>query len=164
MHIAKLGDRVRVQCARVRRSSPRVASPGTARPAKEFEFIVGSHAILRGLSLGVIGMSQGELKRLQLQPKDAYGSVEKRLIREIPRGQFPPHLNLRVGKRLTARLRKTGRRQMVRIVQVKPESVKVDGNHPLAGRVVTLEVHLISVDSSPNANRSNPQFDVGGES
>jgi peptidylprolyl isomerase len=125
---------------------------------------VGSHAILRGLSLGVIGMTQGELKRLQLQPQDAYGTVEKRLIREIPRAQFPPHLTLRVGKRLTARLRKTGRRRMVRIVQVKSESVRVDGNHPLAGRVVTLEVHLISVDSSANANRSNPQFDVGGES
>jgi FKBP-type peptidyl-prolyl cis-trans isomerase 2 len=53
---------------------------------------------------------------------------------------------------------------MVRIVQVKSESVRVDGNHPLAGRVVTLEVRLISVDSSADANGSKPQFDVGGES
>jgi len=125
---------------------------------------VGGHAILRGLSLGVVGMTQGELKCLQLQPQDAYGPVEKRLIREVPRSQFPPHLTLHVGKRLTARLGSTSRRRRVRIVEVKPESVTVDGNHPLAGRVVTLEVRVISVDSSPNANRTNPQFDVGGES
>ena len=169
MHIANLGDRVRVQCARRRRSSPGAESPGAESPgaaqsAKEFEFIVGSRAILRGLSLGVVGMTQGELKCLQLQPQDAYGPVKKRLIREVPRSQFPPHVTLHVGKRLTARLRATGRRHRVRIVQVKPESVMVDGNHPLAGRVVTLEVRVISVDSSANANRSKPQFDAGGES
>lgn len=159
MHIAQLGDRVRVQCARVRRPTP-----AAFRPAKEFEFIVGSHSILRGLSLGVVGMSQGEHKCLKLPAAEAYGPVKNRLIREVPRSQFPPHLTLRVGKQLTARFRATGRRHKVRIVEIKPDSVIVDGNHPLAGKNVTLEVHLISVDASANANRASPQFDVGGES
>jgi FKBP-type peptidyl-prolyl cis-trans isomerase 2 len=47
---------------------------------------------------------------------------------------------------------------------LKPDSVIVDGNHPLAGKVVTLAIQLISVDASANANQSNPQVDAGGES
>ena len=76
MHIAKLGDRVRVQCTRVP-ASPRT----TASPVKVVEFIVGSPDIMRGLSMGVVGMTQGDQKRLKLQPTDAYGSVQNRLIR-----------------------------------------------------------------------------------
>ena len=158
MSTAKLGDRVRVQCAPVSRS-PRA----TAKPLKVFEFIVGSQTIMRGLSLGVVGMTQGDHKRLKLQPQEAYGPVQERLIREIPRERFPPNLTLQVGKRLTARLRSTGCRHAVRVVEIKPDSVIVNGNHPLAGKIVTLDIQLISVDSSADANRSKPQFDSGGE-
>jgi FKBP-type peptidyl-prolyl cis-trans isomerase 2 len=38
----------------------------------------------------------------------------------------------------------------------------VDGNHPLAGKVIELEVSLLSLDSSADANKRNPQFDLGG--
>jgi FKBP-type peptidyl-prolyl cis-trans isomerase 2 len=158
MHIAKVGDRVRVQCTHVP-ASPRA----TARPAKVFEFIVGSPDIMRGLSLGVVGMTQGDHKRLKLQPKDAYGSVRDRLIREVPRGSFPPRLSLRVGKRLTAKLRSTGRRQVVRIVRINPDSVIVDGNHRLAGKAVTLDVQLLSVNASVDSDHSSPQSDENGD-
>jgi FKBP-type peptidyl-prolyl cis-trans isomerase 2 len=52
----------------------------------------------------------------------------------------------------------------VRVVKINPNSVMLDGNHPLAGKVVELEICLISIDSSSDANRSKPQFDMGGES
>ena len=58
----------------------------------------------------------------------------------------------------------TGRSRRVKVVEIKPKSVVVDGNHLLAGKVVELEVTLISVDSSADANRTQPQFDIGGES
>ena len=40
----------------------------------------------------------------------------------------------------------------------------MDGNHPLAGKVINLEVYLLSLDSSSNANQTKQQFDMGGES
>ncbi|HEX5104567.1 MAG TPA: FKBP-type peptidyl-prolyl cis-trans isomerase [Pirellulaceae bacterium] len=159
MYRARIGDRVRVQCTRIKKSPP--ASPDTG---KEFEFTVGSHAVLRGLSLGVVGMAQGDHKQLRLRPKEAYGPVKENLIREVRRTRLPPQLALQVGQRLTARQRATGRRHIVRIIQVKPSSVIVDGNHPLAGKTITMEILVISVDGSSNANQSQPQFDVGGES
>jgi len=56
-----------------------------------------------------------------------------------------------------------GAAQRVRIVEVHPDSVTVDGNHPLAGKIIELEVNLISLDSSASANKQNPQFDLGGQ-
>ena len=107
-------------------------------------------------------MAPGDQKHLTLQPQEAYGSVKPKLIRQIPRQRFPRHVALQVGKRLTAFVASSGRRQRVRVVEINPDSVTVDGNHPLAGKVIELEVNLISLDSSSNTNKQKPQFDLGG--
>jgi FKBP-type peptidyl-prolyl cis-trans isomerase 2 len=154
MQIAKVGDRVRVQYVRLCSRSR-----GRPAPAKSLEFIVGSDDVMPGISRGVAGMVQGEQKRMTLQPSDAYGPLQPGLVKEIPRSRFPQRLKLQVGKRLSM-----GASRRVRVVEIKSDSVVVDGNHALAGKVVELEVTLISVDSSSEANRSQPQYDIGGES
>jgi peptidylprolyl isomerase len=161
MQNVKLGDRVRVQCSRVCSHSN-----GDVKPPQPnvLEFTAGSGGVMPGLSAGVIGMVPGEHKRLTLQPAEAYGPVQPDLVKEIPRAQFPKRITLRVGKRLKALSTWSGRQRRVRVVEISPKSVKVDGNHVLAGQVVELDVHLISVDASSEANRSLPQIDVGGES
>jgi FKBP-type peptidyl-prolyl cis-trans isomerase 2 len=160
MHQAKLGDRVRIQYSRVRECGAPLSkgqSPLTC------EFIVGGKEVFPSLSLGVVGMAPGDKKQLTLQPQEAYGPVQTKLIRQIPRARFAGHIALQVGKRLTAFVASSGRRQRVRVVKVQPDTVTVDGNHPLAGKVIELEVNLISVDSSSNANKRKPQFDLGGQ-
>jgi peptidylprolyl isomerase len=143
-----------VEFTRVRKQSSAAAkSPA----AKLLEFTVGSLDVMPGLSLGVVGMTPGEQKRFTLQPSDAYGPVQPGLIKEIPRAQFPKRLTLRVGKRLTALGGSTGRRRRVRVVEIKPKSVVVDGNHVLAGKVVELEVTLIAVDAPADSSRAAAQ-------
>jgi peptidylprolyl isomerase len=151
MHQASIGDRVRVEYIRVRKHDNGAASPHTP---KRLEFTVGSLDVMPGLSRGVVGMAPGEQKRFTLQPLDAYGPVRPGLIKEIPRRQFPKRIVLRVGKRLIVRGGTSHRRRRVRIIQIKPGAVVVDGNHLLAGKVVELVVTLISVDSPSGANRS----------
>jgi FKBP-type peptidyl-prolyl cis-trans isomerase 2 len=160
MRAANLGDRVRIQYSRVRESS---AALNHAPPAKTCEFTVGSNEVVRSLSLGVIGMAPGDRKQLTLQPQEGYGPVKAKLIRQIPRQRFPQHLALEVGKRMTAFVASSGRRQRVRIIAIHADTVTVDGNHPLAGKIIELEVNLISLDSSSTANKQNPQFDLGGQ-
>lgn len=158
MHQAKLGDRVRVEYARVRNHNPAAAKPPSP---KVLEFTVGSLDVMPGLSLGVVGMEAGEQKRFTLQPSDAFGPVKPGLIKEIPRGHFPKRIVLRVGKRLTARSGTSNRRRRVRVIAIKPGAVVVDGNHLLAGKVVELEVRMISVDAAANGSRSKPQRNAG---
>ena len=150
MHTAQLGDRVRIKYARVRAPSATRLKPPTP---KTLEFTVGAPDTIAKLSVGVVGMIQGQNKRVTLQPSEAYGAVKPKLIREIPRRRFPTHLALKVGQRFTTIDKKSGRRRRVTVVQIKPHSVVVDGNHPLAGKVVELDVVLISVDSPTDAKR-----------
>jgi FKBP-type peptidyl-prolyl cis-trans isomerase 2 len=158
MHQANIGDRVRIQYCRV----PQRGTPQNKASRKTHEFIVGSKEVFPTLSFGVVGMAPGDRKQFTLQPDEAYGAVQSKLIKQIPRQRFPQHIALIVGKQLTAFVAASGLRRRVRIVEIHGESVTVDGNHPLAGKIIQLEVNLISVDRSSNANKRKPQFDLGG--
>lgn len=161
MSTAQLGDRVRIQ---FRRLPKRAAAPGKPNHQKTVEFTVGSRKVFPSLSLGVVGMAPGDRKQFTLQPREAYGRVRSRLVQRISRNRIPKHLELFVGQRLIATRGIVGRRRRLTVVEIQPDCVIVDGNHPLAGEVVELEVFLISLDSSADAKRSKPQFDMGGES
>jgi len=160
MHTAQLGDRVRIQYSRL---PQRAAARGVSHGQKTLEFTVGSREVFPTLSFGVIGMAPGERKQFTLQPHEAYGKIKRKLVRKIPRTGFPQQLVLKVGKRLTVVRGIAGRRRRVTVVEIRPDSVIVDGNHPLAGKVVELEVSLLSLDSSSNSNQRKPQFDLGGQ-
>ena len=161
MHKAKLGDRVRIRYSCVPAKGSATGKPPGWRA---LEFTVGGSDVIPGLSVGVVGMEQGDQKRVTLQPPDAYGAVQPALLKIVPRQRFPKHLVLRVGKRLTAVETVSRRRRRVTVVRITDDSVTVDGNHPLAGKMVELEVCLISLASSSDANRRTPQFDRGGNS
>jgi FKBP-type peptidyl-prolyl cis-trans isomerase 2 len=161
MQTTKLGDRVRLQYGLVPKQADAQHKPVVP---KTCEFTVGGHEVVRGLSLGVVGMAQGERRKLTLQPNEAYGKVRSKFIRQIPRERFAQNIALQVGKRLTAITASSGRRRRVRVLKITRDFVLVDGNHPLAGKVIELEICLVSIDSSAAANRRKPQFNMDGES
>lgn len=159
--IAQAGDRVRVQFTPMQKERGRARE--TVAP-KVMEFTVGDEHALPGLSRFVLGMRPGERKCISLQPKEAFGEVQVRLIREIPRNCFRTKTPLTRGMILNAKSAgQTKRGRRVRVIELRTNSIIVDGNHPRAGRIIELSLHLISVDSSSEANRSRPQFDCGGE-
>lgn len=159
MNRAKLGDRVRVQYLGLLRDGNATEKH---RGRQVLEFVVGSKEVIPGISLAVVGMAKGEAKRLTLQPKDAYGAVRRKLIREIPRQRFPSHLDLCVGKRLTSIGVTSGRRRPVQVVEIKRDTVIVDGNHPLAGKILEVEVQLVSLASS-SADAGKARHELRGE-
>ena len=142
---ARPGDRVRVQYLALLDDGSNSQKKRLGRHV--MEFTVGSKEVIAGVSLGVVGMAIGEQRRLTLQPKDAYGEVRRNLIREVPRQRFSNHLVLSAGKRLVSVAATSGRRRQVRIIEVRPETVVIDGNHPLAGKVLEVELQLVSLDS-----------------
>ena len=122
---------------------PDGTAPSQHRGRQVLEFTAGSKEVIAGVSLGVVGMAKGEQKRLTLQPQDAYGAVRRKLIQAIPRRRFPERLSLSVGKRLVSVGAGSGRRRQVEIVEIGPDTVVVDGNHPLAGKVLEVEIQLV---------------------
>lgn len=142
---AKVGDHVRVEYS----GEFKDEKAGVKRLAREiFEFTVGSRSIMPGISKAVVGMVEGEKKQLTLQPPDAFGVFRPNLIQEISRQRFPAELILKVGKQLTTIGVNSRRRRKVTIVELRPTTIVVDGNHPLAGKTLEVEFQLLVHDLS----------------
>ena len=159
---AQLGDRVQVQYFRIPDEGVITDQLPTHMTC---EFSVGSREVFHTLSFGVVGMTLGCRKRLTLQPHEAFGRIRRGRFRQIPLSHLPPDTVLEVGKRINLVRRIDGKRRHGTIVEIKLDSVLVDGNHRLAGKVIELEVLLVSLVSSLlNARQDQSQFDIGGES
>ncbi len=142
MHRVVIGDRVQIQYVRI----PVGEEAPVKRPRRvKLEFIAGSSEVSPALSQAVAGMLPGEHKHLKLQPSEAYGEILPKLIRQVPRERFPKEPPLQVGQRVTMSIRSTGKKRRAIIREIQLESVLIDGNHPLAGREILLDIELIAM-------------------
>jgi len=103
----------------------------------------GSRQIIPGLESALDGMRAGEEKKVTVPPADAYGEVNPAAVTEVPRDQLPPD-SLEVGMYLVAEGR--GGRRIVRVKEIKEESVIIDLNHPLAGKTLHFDVKVVGVE------------------
>jgi peptidylprolyl isomerase len=110
------------------------------------EFEVGSGMVIPGFDSGVLGMTVGEKKTVQIPFMEAYGPKQPEMIVEFPKTQFPPDLNPEVGMALTMN-NGQGQQFQVMVVEVKEEVVVLDANHSLAGQDLTFDLELVSIDS-----------------
>jgi len=89
------------------------------------------------------GMSEGESCGLTLEPEDGFGEYDENLLRVEPRSAFPADLS--VGMQFEGVAKESGERQLYIVTDVAGESVVVDGNHPLAGKRISVNCMVTSV-------------------
>jgi FKBP-type peptidyl-prolyl cis-trans isomerase SlyD len=105
----------------------------------------GNHEIIPGLENGLSGMEINDEKKICVQPEDAYGPVNPEGFKEVSRNDVPVQ-SLEVGTMLRARGPK-GEDFSVRVHEIKPESVVLDLNHPLAGKTLNFDIKILSVQA-----------------
>jgi FKBP-type peptidyl-prolyl cis-trans isomerase SlyD len=103
----------------------------------------GQHQIIPGLEKGLSEMEVNEEKSIRLQPEEAYGQVDPKGFKEVPKADVPPE-GLKVGVTLTARDPK-GEDHVIRVREVKAETVVLDFNHPLAGKTLDFNVKVLGI-------------------
>jgi peptidylprolyl isomerase len=104
-------------------------------------FVVGSGQIIKGFDTAMMGMEKGEEKEITLQPDDAYGNPDQRLIMKVPRTRFPKNVDLKVGMPL--HLSSPDGDQVHAIVTaINSTDVTIDLNSPLAGKVLHFKIKL----------------------
>ena len=108
-------------------------------------FAVGNQTVIPGFEKAVLGMEPGESKTFTIPSDEAYGEHDARLVQDVPRAELPPELELQLGMRLTA-TGQDGREIPLVITELTDESVRLDANHPLAGKDLTFEIELVSVN------------------
>lgn len=108
------------------------------------EFIQGKGQIIPGLERELYGMNSGETKHVVVTAKDGYGELDPEAVKDIPRSEFPPDIPLKPGVELEVR-DLDGDVMLARIVKVDKGSVRLDFNHPLAGKSLAFDVTVVEL-------------------
>ena len=108
------------------------------------QFIQGMGHIVRGLEHQLYDMKIGESKDVVVAPKDGYGELDAEAIIEVPRVEFPPNVPMQVGIGLELR-DEHDNPLYARIEQVTNENVRLNMNHPLAGKELQFSVQIANL-------------------
>jgi FKBP-type peptidyl-prolyl cis-trans isomerase SlyD len=108
------------------------------------EFIQGMGNIIPGLEEELYGMKVGESKSVVVPPEDGYGEVDPDAFQDFPREAFPQSIPLEPG--VTLRFQdEAGNSHLAVIDSVTDDTVRVDFNHPLAGKELHFEVKVVGL-------------------
>lgn len=116
----------------------------TSKEREPFTYVHGEKKIIPGLSKALEGMQEGDKKSVTINPEEGYGEVNPKAFQEIPNSQLPEGIKPQVGMNLQANA-PDGRKQVIRISEVKDDSIVVDANHPLAGKRLNFDIEVVSV-------------------
>jgi FKBP-type peptidyl-prolyl cis-trans isomerase 2 len=114
------------------------------------EIVCGRGDTIHGLEKRILGMEPGEQREFVVPPEEAFGAYDAKLLQRIGREDLPMGVDPRVG--MVIPFSSKGCEVVGRVVDVTPDSVTADLNHPLAGQSLHYEVRVLEVeDLCPDA-------------
>ncbi len=116
------------------------ASPAT----QPLQFIQGMGHLVPGLEHELYDMSPGDHKTVRVTPKDGYGEPDPAAFMDVPREAFPANVPLTPGTELQLQDR-AGQPTYARIQSVSDEIIRLNMNHPLAGKTLEFDVTIADV-------------------
>lgn len=111
---------------------------------KPLEFTVGQKQMIPGFEQGVVGMEQGETRTIIIAADQAYGVHRPEGVFEVDRSEIPASIPLEVGMQLQA-TSADGRPAQMTVLELSDDKVKLDANHPLAGKDLTFEIEVVEI-------------------
>jgi peptidylprolyl isomerase len=106
------------------------------------EFTIGTGEVIPGFDNGVLGLAAGESRTVEVAPEDGYGVHLEEMVAEVERRQIPDDHLLAVGNYLQVSA-PNGANFEVRIAELTDTTVRLDANHPLAGKTLHFEIQLL---------------------
>jgi len=103
---------------------------------------LGQGQLIPGFENGLIDMTAGEMKTIEIEPENAYGDINPQLVSEVSLNQVPE--GVKAGDMLQ------GQNQFgpvnVVVTEIKESTVVLDMNHPLAGKKLIFDLEVVSVN------------------
>lgn len=109
--------------------------------AEPLTYVHGESQILPALEEQLEGLGVDDRKAVKLAAEEAYGEVKDEAFQEVPAEQIPEDAR-RVGAQLSAE----GFNGAIRVHEVRSDTVVLDFNHPLAGKDLTFDIRVVSVE------------------
>lgn len=116
----------------------------STQDGEPIEFIQGIGQIIPGLEDALYGMEVGGKKTVEIQPEDAYGVYDPDSLEVARKDEFSEEIPLDVGTFLDLR-DDEGEVLSAQIIEEDEETVTLDFNHPLAGKVLTFEITVVGL-------------------
>ncbi|MFO8156308.1 MAG: FKBP-type peptidyl-prolyl cis-trans isomerase [Pseudomonadota bacterium] len=110
----------------------------------EFAYLHGHQNIIPGLENALEGKTAGDEVSVTIEPDQAYGERDDRLLQSVPMDIFPDANQVEVGSRFQAE-GPDGQPMVLTVTDVGESEVQVDANHPLAGETLNFEVKVVDV-------------------
>ena len=107
-------------------------------------FTVGDGQILTAFENALIGMKAGEKKIINLQSDDAFGPYVEELITTVDKSELPPNLEIEKDQQLQIQ-QPDGQIILVKVIDMTDKDITFDANHPLAGKDIEFDIHLIEI-------------------
>lgn len=117
----------------------------TSEDSEPISFEVGADEVIPGFEEAVVGLEPGETETATLPPEQAYGPRSEEHVVPVPREELPGELDPEVGDDLQLRL-EDGQTAAARVTDTDEDTVTLDLNHPLAGRELTFDLKLVSIE------------------
>jgi peptidylprolyl isomerase len=146
MAIAKAGDTVRVHYTGKLEDGQLFDS---SEGQDTLEFTLGAAEVISGFHEAVIGMRPGESKTERIPSDLAYGPYQEALCVSVNGAMFQAEgVHPEVGMQLEVR-DGNGQQIPVRVTDVSEHAVKLDANHPLAGKDLVFDITLVEIVKEP---------------
>ncbi len=139
--VAKAGDTVRVHYT-CRLEDGKLLD--TSRGKEPLEFVIGTADIIPGLQEAVLGMCRGETKTVSIPPEKAYGPYFKEMTATIERHMVPEEVKLEPGIAIRVK-HADGHESDAFVTAISDRTISVDGNHPLAGKTLSMDIELVEL-------------------
>ena len=110
----------------------------------KFSFLIGAGNIIPGLENALIDKAVGDAFDVSINPEDAYGVYNEELVHPVPKTQFPADIEIEAGMQFQGQT-PDGQTTVVKVKEVKEDTVFIDNNHPLAGVQLNFAVEVTDI-------------------
>ena len=107
------------------------------------EFELGSDQVIQGFEAAVMEMDVGSKKTVAIPPDEAYGTRSESAVQVVPMEVFD---EAPAPDQMVHLVAPDGSQFAALVLQIMPDGVLLDFNHPLAGETLNFELELIEVD------------------
>lgn len=108
--------------------------------------MIGAMSLPRGIESAIVGMHPGEEREVDVAPDEGYGAYREELVDWYPRVKMPDGYGLHAGDMLFYTKPDDGSRMPAWVVDETEDNVRVDFNHPFAGKDLHYWIRLDRVE------------------
>ncbi|MCF7866346.1 peptidylprolyl isomerase [Candidatus Woesearchaeota archaeon] len=139
----KKGDKVKVEYTG--KFEDGTVFDSSEKHGQPMEFEVGAGKVIKGFDEALIGMNVNDSKNITIKPAEGYGDHKPELIQPVPRDQLPKEQEPKKGMILMMKMQ-NGQQFPAQIVEVTDTEVKIDLNHPLAGKTLIFNLKVVEIN------------------